>query len=216
MYGVGSGYLPHEFAGFGIDSASKRELFEAALATIEALFAGERATPGDIAINVRPMQRRVPIYVGVLRKESAYFVGRQGRNLMCVPYASVESFDAIADIAGEFRRGRAEAGVAADKDSIALALHAHVADSDAAARRDAAECFDRYVASRLYAKKATYDDVMRSGLHLFGSPAHVARKLAALRDMGVHHVMGLHNFGAMPDALARQSMQRLIQETDRA
>lgn len=219
MYGVGSGYLPHEFAGHGIDPADKRARFDETLAAVEQLLTGERTSFdgrfqsfANLKLNVAPVQRPVPVYVGVLRKEAAYFVGRQGRNLMCVPYASVDTFDDIADIAAEFRRGRAEAGLDADADSLAVALHTHVAESDAAARRDAADAFDRYVATRLYARKATYDDVMRSGLHLFGSPAHVADKLAALRDMGIGQIMTLQNFGYLRPDLVEGSMRRLADE----
>jgi alkanesulfonate monooxygenase SsuD/methylene tetrahydromethanopterin reductase-like flavin-dependent oxidoreductase (luciferase family) len=223
MYGVGSGYLPHEFEGFGVDPAQKRERFDEAVAAVELLLTGERASfEGrhqsfrDIQLNVTPAQKRVPLYVGVLRKEAAYHVGRQGRNLLCVPYASVENFDGIAEIVDEFRRGREEAGAPAGDNDLVVALHAHVAASDAAAREGAEIPFNRYVESRLYARKATYDDVLKSGLHLCGGIDRVAAKLARLRAMGVGHVAALHNFGAMSDALTRRSMEALIAAGRRA
>lgn len=219
VYGVGSGYLAHEFAGYRIDPAEKRDRFDENLAIVRRLLAGERVTAEGkhskvdaVALNVVPIQREVPIYVAVLRREAAYHVGRQGNNLMCVPYASLEDFKQIGDLVAEYRRGRADAGLAPSEDDAVVTLHTHVAESDEAARRDAESPFNLYVDTRLYARKSTYDDAMRNGLHLFGSVETVAGKLAALRRMGVRNVSTLHNFGLMPQPLVRASMERLIRD----
>lgn len=219
VYGVGSGYLAHEFAGYSIEPAEKRERFDENLAAVKRLLAGERVTSAGrfhsidaVALNVRPLQREVPFYVAILRTEAAYFVGRQGHNMLCVPYASLERFEDIAELLAEFRRGRAEAGSPAGENSAAVTLHTHVAETDAEARRNAEAPFNLYVDTRLYARKSTYDDAMRNGLHLFGSAETVAAKLVALHGMGVDHVMALQNFGLMPQLLVRESMERLMRE----
>jgi alkanesulfonate monooxygenase SsuD/methylene tetrahydromethanopterin reductase-like flavin-dependent oxidoreductase (luciferase family) len=219
VYGVGSGYLSHEFAGYSIDPAEKRDRFDDALAAVKQLLSGERVSYEgrfhkfkDVKLNVAPVQPEVPIYVAVLRKEVAYFIGKQGNNLLCVPYASVEKFDDIADIASEFSRGRSEAGVPATENSLVVALHTHVAETDQQARDNAAEAFNLYVDTRLYAKKSTYDDAMRNGIHLFGSVETVADKLIQLHRMGVHHVMALQNFGLLPQSQVLGSMERMMRD----
>ncbi len=168
--GVGSGYLKHEFAGFGIDAAEKRERFEENLNLLERLLRGERVTHGGrfasldgIRLNVLPVQKEVPIYVATLRREGAYHIGRQGRRMMCVPYATLDRFEEIGELVGEFHRGRREAGFSDLSAATSILLHTHVATSDAEVRRNAADPFDLYVATRLYAKRAVYDDIMRSG-----------------------------------------------------
>jgi alkanesulfonate monooxygenase SsuD/methylene tetrahydromethanopterin reductase-like flavin-dependent oxidoreductase (luciferase family) len=219
VYGVGSGYLPHEFAGYAIDPAEKRERFDENLSLVRRLLAGERVSSKGrfhcidaVALNVRSLQRDVPIYVAVLRREAAYFVGKQGSNLMCVPYASVESFADIGELVAEYRRGRVEHGLpTADEDTV-VTLHTHVADSDAQARRNAEAAFNLYVDTRLYAKKSTYDDAMRNGLHLFGSVETVTDKLVALHRMGVRHVSALQNFGMLAQPLVLESMERMMRE----
>lgn len=219
VYGVGSGYLPHEFAGYAIDPAEKRDRFDENLAIVRRLLSGERVTAKGkfktidaVALNVVPVQREVPIYVAVLRREAAYHIGKQGNNLMCVPYASLEHFDQIGDLVAEYRRGKAEIGMAANDDDTVVTLHTHVAESDAAARRDAEEAFNLYVDTRLYARKSTYDDAMKNGLHLFGSVETVTDKLVALHRMGVRHVSTLHNFGLLAQPVVRASMERLMRE----
>jgi alkanesulfonate monooxygenase SsuD/methylene tetrahydromethanopterin reductase-like flavin-dependent oxidoreductase (luciferase family) len=219
VYGVGSGYLAHEFAGYQIDPAEKRERFDENLAAIGRLLTGERVTAQGkyaaidaVQLNVLPLQKAVPTYVAILRKEAAYFVGRQGHNMLCVPYASLERFEDIADLLSEFRRGRSESGKPAGENSVAVTLHTHVAESDAAARKNAEAAFNLYVDTRLYAKKSTYDDAMRNGLHLFGSVETVAKKLVRLHAMGVDHIMALQNFGLLPQPLVRASMERMMRE----
>ena len=99
--GVGSGYLKHEFEGFGVPGEQKRDRFDENLDLLKRLLAGERITHhsdfislDDIAINVLPLQKPTPpILVAILRKEAAYHIGRRGEKIICVPYASVDSFD---------------------------------------------------------------------------------------------------------------------------
>src|ERR1700730_12906395 len=88
----------------------------------------------------------------------------------------------------------------------------HIAESDQKAPETAESTFNLYVESRLYAKKSTYDDAMHNGLQLFGSVDTVARKLIALKEMGVGHVMALQNFGLLPQKHVHASMERLMKE----
>lgn len=217
--GVGSGYLKHEFEGYRVTPDSKRDRFDENLQVVRRLLRGERVTHRGkyididaVQINVPTRQSDVPIYVAILRKEAAYHVGKQGHRLLFVPYASVDSFDEIADMMAEFRRGREEAGFTDHTDAAALALHAHVGDTEEEVQRNAADAFDLYVATRLYAKRATYDDVRRSGLSLFGTVDDVADKLVKLHGWGLDHVLTLQNFGLIAETHVHRSMQKMIKD----
>ncbi|MBI3711123.1 MAG: LLM class flavin-dependent oxidoreductase [Proteobacteria bacterium] len=220
VLGVGSGYLKHEFEALGIDGAEKRERFDEALALLKRALSGERITfkgkftmLNDVAINVQPVQLpHPPIYVAILKKEAAYHVGRAGHHIMCVPYASVDGFDEIGTMVTEWRRGRAEAGLPAQPGDDLFAFHTHVAESDQACRQAAAEAFDLYVATRLYAKSAVYDDILRRGICLFGSVDTVVDQLLRLHERGVTHVLALQNFGLLPAARVMSSMRLLAEE----
>ncbi len=217
--GVGSGYLKHEFEGYAIDGAEKRERFDENLMILERALSGERVNHAgkfgsyrDVALQVLPLQKPTPpIYIAVLRKEAAYHVGRQGRNILAVPYATVERFDDVAELVAEYRRGYAESGAAGRVDAI-IAFHTHVAASDAEARMRAEAAFNLYVETRLYAKRQTYDDILASGLGLFGSPDTVLEKILRLYEMGIDHVMHLQNFGMMPQAHVLDSMRLTAEE----
>lgn len=218
--GTGSGYLKHEFEGYRIDGAEKRERFDENLEIVTRLLSGERLTfegkyntIDAVQLNVLPLQQpHPPIAVAILRKEAAYHVGRKGQNIMCVPYGSLDHWDELAALAGEFHRGREESGKPGSPHDALFFFHTHVAESEEEVRRVAADPFDLYVATRLYAKSQTYDDIMRSGLALFGTPEVVADKMVELYDMGVGHVSTMHNFGDMPEADVRRSMRLFAEE----
>jgi alkanesulfonate monooxygenase SsuD/methylene tetrahydromethanopterin reductase-like flavin-dependent oxidoreductase (luciferase family) len=118
MLGVGSGYLRHEFDGFQIDPASKRERFEEALEIILRAWSGEAVVyegrhhrVDGARIAVTPLQRpHPPLWTAILRPEAAWHVGQQGRDIMLIPYATSASIEDLGAVIEEFGRGRASAG----------------------------------------------------------------------------------------------------------
>ena len=220
VFGVGSGYLAHEFTGYDREPKEKRERFNENLDLVTRLMAGEtlswqgRFSKGEnVVLNVRPHEGRVPpIYVAVLAREAAYHVGKQQNRIFTVPYASCKDFDDIGTLLAEYRKGRAEAGLAADDDDHVFTLHTHVAPSDDEAKEQCKEAYDRYVDTRLYAKKHVFEDIIANGICLFGSVETVAGKMRRLHEMGVRHVATLQNFGALTPELVERSMTLFARE----
>lgn len=220
VLGAGSGYLKHEFAGFGIATEDKRQRFDETLTLVKRLLAGERVTHTgkfhkleDVAINVRPIQLPAPpIYIAVLAREGAYYVGKQGSGLLAMPYASLTAVDEVGEMDQGYRRGLAEARTAAAEDRAIYGFHCYVAATDDEARRDASGAYDRYVESRLYARRHTYDDVLRSGLALFGSVANVATQVTRLHRMGLRHLALVLDFGLLPAERVQRSMHLFAEE----
>lgn len=220
VMGVGSGYLKHEFEGYGINGAEKRERFDENLEVVSRLLKGERLTfkgqfntIDNVQLNVLPTQKpSPPISVAILRKEAAYHVGLKGHNILCVPYGSLDHWDELSELSGEFQRGRDENGNPAQPGDATFVFHTHVAPTNDQVRANAANCFDLYVRTRLYAKQQTFDDIMNSGLALFGTPEHIAEKVASLFKLGVSHVVTLHNFGHMAPENVHESMRLFAQE----
>jgi alkanesulfonate monooxygenase SsuD/methylene tetrahydromethanopterin reductase-like flavin-dependent oxidoreductase (luciferase family) len=214
VLGTGSGYLKHEFAGFGVAPEHKRQRFDETLMLVRRLLAGERVThQGEfhrldgVALNVLPIQRPTPpIYVAALAREASYHIGRRGNRLMAIPYATAGTFAEVGELQQSYRRGRAEAGHGPEDDDSIYTFHCYVAESDEEARAEAARPFDLYVETRLYARRQTYDDVLASGLALFGSVETVARKVAALERMGIPHIALLMDFGLMPEVQVLRSI----------
>lgn len=214
VFGVGSGYLSHEFTGYDSEPKEKRDRFNENLDIVKRLLAGETLSyqgkfskSEKAVLNVLPHEGRVPpIYVAVLAREAAFHVGKQQNRIFTVPYASCKDFDDIGTMLVEYRKGRAEAGLPADDDDHVFTLHTHVARSDEEARAQCKEAYDLYVDTRLYAKKHVYEDIIANGICLFGSVDTVAAKMRRLHEMGVRHVAALHNFGALAPELVESSM----------
>ncbi len=222
ILGLGSGYLKHEFDGFGRDPAEKRARFDEGMEVVKRLMAGERVTfagrfnqLGDVQLNVLPAQRGVPVYVAALTKEATYYIGRQGNGLLTIPYGTLNSLDEMAPLAAAFERGRAEAGAPPMPHGLAshiTTFHTHVARTEAAAEEAVRGPFELYCRTRLYAKPWSYDQIRANGLALFGSVESVADKLVALARMGVTSVNTLTNFGATPAEAVHASMRLMIEE----
>jgi alkanesulfonate monooxygenase SsuD/methylene tetrahydromethanopterin reductase-like flavin-dependent oxidoreductase (luciferase family) len=220
VFGVGSGYLAHEFQGYDADPKEKRERFNENLAIVKRLMAGETlayqgkfSKSEKVVLNVLPHEGKLPpIYVAVLAREAAYHVGKQGNQLFTVPYASCKDFADIGTMMSEFRKGRAEAGLKPEDDDHAMVLHTHVAESDAAARAECKAAYDLYVDTRLYAKKHVYEDIIANGICLFGSVETVAEKMCRLHEMGTRHIAIINNFGALAPELVERSMTRFARE----
>ena len=220
VFGVGSGYLAHEFVGYDRDPKEKRERFNENLEVVRRLMAGEvfsyqgRFSKSEkVVLNVLPHEGRVPpIYVAVLARDAAYHVGKQGNRIFTVPYASCKDFEDIGRMLEEYRRGRADAALAPDDDDHVFTLHTHVARSDDEARAQAKAAYDLYVDTRLYAKKHVYEDIIANGICLFGSVDTVAQKMRRLHGMGIRHVATMHNFGALDPARVERSMTLFARE----
>lgn len=220
VFGVGSGYLPHEFVGYARDPKEKRDRFNENLDIVQRLMAGETlsyqgqfSASEKVVLNVRPHEGRVPpIYVAVLAREAAYHVGKQRNRIFTVPYASCKDFADIGTMLTEFRKGRQEAGLKADDDDHVFTLHTYVARTDEEAKAECKAAYDLYVDTRLYAKKHTYEDILANGICLFGSVETVTEKMCALYDMGIRHVATLHNFGALAPSLVERSMTMFSRE----
>src|SRR5579871_4889609 len=220
VFGVGSGYLAHEFVGYDADPREKRDRFNENLDIVVRLMAGETLSytgrfskSEKVVLNVRPHEGRVPpVYVAVLARDAAYHVGAQKNRIFTVPYASCKDFADIGTMLEEYRRGRLQAGLAPDDDDHVFTLHTYVARTDEEARAECKAAYDLYVDTRLYAKKHVYEDIIANGICLFGSVETVVEKMCRLHEMGVRHVAGMHNFGAMPANLVERSMTLFARE----
>jgi alkanesulfonate monooxygenase SsuD/methylene tetrahydromethanopterin reductase-like flavin-dependent oxidoreductase (luciferase family) len=220
VFGVGSGYLAHEFVGYDRDPKEKRDRFNENLELVRRLMAGETLSyqarfskSEKVVLNVLPHEGRVPpIYVAVLARDAAYHVGKQKNRIFTVPYASCTDFADIGRMLAEYRKGLTEAGVPAHDDDHVFTLHTHVAASDEEAKLEAKAAYELYVDTRLYAKKHVYEDILANGIHLFGSVQTVSAKMRDLYAMGIRHVATMHNFGALEPHLVERSMTMLARE----
>jgi natural product biosynthesis luciferase-like monooxygenase protein len=213
--GTGSGYLTHEFAGFGLDPADKRERFDEALEIVLKAWTGERFsyrgrfhTVRDVQLNVRPLQKpRPPVWIAVLRNEAAAQVGKKGFPVMMIPYASTERIAELAETVTAFRDAFAEGGGDPRDATVPFGLHAYVSDSFEHATAEAREAMDRYVRTRLYAKQRPYETLVDKHLIAFGSPEDVIRVARLYEQAGLTDFLAITNFGGLDHTKVLRSME---------
>ena len=218
--GVGSGYIPLELSGFGLDAATKRERFDRGLLTLRAALLGEEVraeVPGasPVRLNVRPVQLPFPpIRVAVQRHEALQEMGRRGYPVALIPYATVADLGALAEEIHGYRAAL-PAGAVGD---VAAAVHVYAGPHPERARA----ALQRYLDSRLMTQSVNYLDRVRAdptlaraetleqrGFALFGSADEVLERLREFERAGVDELLAIVDFGALPSGEALRTVRAL-------
>jgi alkanesulfonate monooxygenase SsuD/methylene tetrahydromethanopterin reductase-like flavin-dependent oxidoreductase (luciferase family) len=213
--GTGSGYLKHEFDGFGLDPAEKRDRFDEALDVLQRAWTGERFSYAgryhrvtDVQLNVRPLQRpHPPLAIAILRNEAAAPVGKKGFPVMMIPYATTERLAELAETVTAFREAFVAAGRDAAEARALFGLHTYVSDDAGRAGREVRPAMERYVRTRLYARQRPYAELVDRDLVAFGTPADVTRVARAYERAGFTDFLAIMNFGGLEHAHVLRSME---------
>jgi len=218
--GVGSGYIPMEFEGFGLDPEAKRERFDSALAFLLAAFRGDEvvAAPGrstPVRLNVLPVQApHPPLWIAVQRSEAVPFVARRGMNLALVPYATLGSPEELRPLIDAYRRDL-PAGVPG---TVSAALHVYVGPQLDAARAALQRFLDsrRATQSTFYLRKveadprhASAEHLEAAGLAALGPPDAVRPVLERYRAAGVDELLAIVDFGGLAPYRVAESVTAL-------
>jgi alkanesulfonate monooxygenase SsuD/methylene tetrahydromethanopterin reductase-like flavin-dependent oxidoreductase (luciferase family) len=225
--GLGSGYIPAELDGFGVDPATKRERFDAAYTAVLAALEGREITVDapsarPVRLNVRPAQQpRPPVWIAVQRREAIPFVARRGCSVALIPYATVQDLDELGEEIHEFRAAL-PAGVTAE---VAVGVHLYAGADPNGARA----ALRRYLDSRLKTQSAFYAQKVAQhpehasvrtledrGLALLGEPSEVVRGLGRFARLGVDEVLGIFDFGGLTAEDVARSVAALGAEFARA
>ncbi len=219
-FGVGSGYLKHEFAGYGVTLDEKHARFDEALEIIERAWSGERFTYhgrfnrfDDVQLQLQPLQKpRPPICIATLRHEAAREVGARGYPLLTIPYAQSPGLHQLTAMTAEFREAWKAAGHGdPSKPVVGCAVHTYVG-SATEIDTHAKPAVDRYVRSRLYATSRPFDVLEEKKLIACGSPDKVINVLRDYERAGFNLFLNIMDFGGMDHRAVMKSIERLGRE----
>jgi alkanesulfonate monooxygenase SsuD/methylene tetrahydromethanopterin reductase-like flavin-dependent oxidoreductase (luciferase family) len=208
VLGLGSGYRPYEFEGFGKDFDARRDVQEEAIDLILDLFHTRRAShkgahfrstiDGDFEIFPVSLQEpHPPLFMAAGTERSMAYAARHGFGLML---STLPSFATLAKQIGFFRTHGAQAPAHLARNpahgKVDVARWVYVAETDAEAKRDSADGIVRHlthfmssatagylgnVSEKDRSVKLDYDDLANTTI-LHGSPETVTRRLRELRD----------------------------------
>lgn len=218
-FGVGKGYRPHEFAGFGIAAEEAPERYEEILSFCKRAwsdrtrfnFEGEYYQFDNVVVDPPARQSpHPPVWVGATSEGSTVKAGRDGHRLLLDQIAAPSL---IGLRIRQYKDAAAEAGHVVSPQSVGVNRALRLVDSDdelRQAHRDRAAKLDA-LGAQAGKKWASFserdglptlatDDVLVDEAALIGYPEDVVDKLKILENEGVDYVL-LADFSANQDSL---------------
>jgi alkanesulfonate monooxygenase SsuD/methylene tetrahydromethanopterin reductase-like flavin-dependent oxidoreductase (luciferase family) len=207
VIGLGSGYRPYEFEGFGRDFEHRRDIQEEAIALILELVHRRRVEhvgphfratiAGDYEVfPVSVQEPHPPLFMAAGTERSMGWAARHGFGLML---STLPGFDTLAKQITFYRGHLKDAPAPLDRNPafghVDIARWVYVADTDAAAKRDTQDGIVRHIGHFMGSATAgylgnvseknrvdslNYDDLAATTL-LHGSPQTVIARLRELQ-----------------------------------
>jgi alkanesulfonate monooxygenase SsuD/methylene tetrahydromethanopterin reductase-like flavin-dependent oxidoreductase (luciferase family) len=239
-FGVGRGYQPAEFAGFGVPMEESRARFDEALTLVRrawtedrVTFEGRFFTVRDVRVLPKPVQKpHPPIWAAAVSPESFPEMARQGLHILTAPSITPpalmkQSYDA-------YRRVWQESGHPPERIEVPALHFVYVGASEPRARREpepnlmwyfdtvrgliapdhpdeVAAGYGFYAKARRHLERVDYDHLY-GDVVLFGDAERVTERIRFLRDdLGVTYLMCWMNFGGLASDLARDSIRRFAE-----
>lgn len=236
LLGVGRGYQPSEFAGFGIDAGQSRGMFEESLEILRKAFTGERFSHQgkywnvqDAALYPRPIQQpHPPFYLAAVTPPSYELAADLGWSTLRSP--NFTRMDLIEQLWKVYRDRLQARGIDAGQMDQPMLMKTYVAETEAEAKRDAephAMWFHRLLGSlmpgapgkqvhagyELYSRvqkrheEVTFDDLYEWGA-CYGTPDRVIERIKQYAQRaGTNHWLAEMKFGGMSHDKAMRSME---------
>jgi natural product biosynthesis luciferase-like monooxygenase protein len=211
--GVGRGYQPHEFAGYGVDQSRSRDIFHESIEIIQKAWTEESFSyeggfyqVHDLNVRPKPLQQpHPPIWMASLSPQTFEICGRCGFNLMCAPVFGFDVNRGAAFIQ-QYRDALKGHGRDPAQFEIAGLVMTYVAETTQEALDDFADAvmwyyktfakyiapppgqpavpsYEMYTAARDMLASAEWDRIVEAGSVVCGSPDQVAERIAQLHEL---------------------------------
>lgn len=239
--GVGRGHQPLEFAGFEVEPANARAMFDEAVQLVRRLwteecvsYAGRHYRVQNLTVQPRPLQQpHPPIYMACISPESFEHCGRLGCHVLYSAAFGLTPAQARLGIA-KFRYGRVESGLEAARGRTACLLMIYPGRSMEQARADFRgpvtwyyRTFSRHIApmvgalpgyadyarARDFAAVVDFDALVDTPSLVCGDVEHCTEKLIALgREFGFDELLCWTRMGGLASAKVIAAMELLSGE----
>jgi alkanesulfonate monooxygenase SsuD/methylene tetrahydromethanopterin reductase-like flavin-dependent oxidoreductase (luciferase family) len=223
-FGLGSGFSPVEFRTFGMTMDEAKERFwEATDVILKAWREDEFSHEGKYyrydkaTLYVRPLQRPTPpIWLAASSDDTLIKAGQLGWPMMGIPFARSNNLAEVKVKNDLYLDSYAKAGHKGAP-RIMVAMHVYLHENDKDAARLSRPYFDRLTSftkthRRPGSKVPDFDEVKREGLGVFTTPESAREIFRAYEKSGVTHVIAMVNFGGVPMADARRTLELMAKE----
>jgi alkanesulfonate monooxygenase SsuD/methylene tetrahydromethanopterin reductase-like flavin-dependent oxidoreductase (luciferase family) len=241
LLGLGRGYQPPEFTGFGLDQAASRAMFEEGFEIVRRALAGEKfAHEGTfwtfrdpVDIYPKPIQRpHPPFYLAAISPSTYELAARLGISLLRSP--TFADLDTVSARFEDYRAAMRAHGHDPDVLDQPFLVRTYVAPTDAEARAETKHVvwyyhllgslvpgaptlpspasYETYPEASRRLSAVTEDEVWERG-SCFGSPERVAGMLTRyLRRTGMNHIALEMRIGGLEHKKVMRSMELFARE----
>lgn len=211
--GLGRGYQPTEFAGFGVDQTKSTEIFNEGLEVIKQAwtqdkvnFKGKHYEVTDVEVRPKPLQKpHPPIWIAGLSDSTFERAGHMGYNLLCSPIFGGTLPEAKEKIVS-YRNALKSEGIDPASREVGALIMVYVGETTEQARAEFAEpviwyfrTFGKFVAPKLgqpavegyesytsvrdMAASVEWDALLEHGAVICGDAEFVTERLREVRDV---------------------------------
>jgi alkanesulfonate monooxygenase SsuD/methylene tetrahydromethanopterin reductase-like flavin-dependent oxidoreductase (luciferase family) len=223
-FAIGSGFSPVEFKAFGMTMEEAREKYWEAFDLILKAWAQEQFSHHGKhyqietgSLYMKPLQKPLPpTWIAASSDETLIRAGELGFPVMGIPFVRSTSLLEVKQKNDLFMNSYVRAGHKEEPD-VMVALHVYLHPSEAEADRSARPCFNRVVDylkkyRRPGARVPDFDTIKKDRLALFTSPEDACAIFREYEQIGVTHVICMVNFGGVPMADVRRTLELMAQE----
>lgn len=238
--GIGRGFQPVEFNAFQVYQPNSRLRFGEAVEIIrqawgrgEVEFSGTQFNIARRQVRPRPLQQpHPPIWMAAISDESFTMAGRYGFNLLCSMIYGFKS-ERARQLLSEYRRAIKEYRQHPGQPEIGALCMVYCAESTEQARREfggpvlwyyrtiadyiappagqrPVESYEAYLGSRLAAQTVKWDELLRTGAVICGTPELCTQRIQELqREYGITQILCWTRFSGLDNAKVTRSMELL-------
>lgn len=217
-FGIGRG-TPPELAGFGVKEDNRDLLIESLEVVEQAWREGKITYKGKyhrfdgVGMNVLPVQKPTPpVFLAALSPGSYKVAGERGLPILGIPYASCKTIAEMKEKITGYKETLAASGHKPDRYEVVQCFHAHVAESDKEAEKNAREPMSLYYSHRLQIRPRTYDELYKERMIMVGDPGRCIEQIEEIRETGTNYIMFLMHFAAMGQERILKSMEIMARE----
>ena len=211
--GIGRGYQPHEYQGYGVDQSRSKDIFRESVEIIQKAWTeesfnydGEFYQFENLSVHPKPLQQpHPPIWMASLSQETFELCGRNGFNLLCAPVFGFNVRTGAKQIQ-EYREALVAHGRDPASHQVAALSMTYVADTTQQALdefkdgvmwymrtfqkyvappkgQDPVPTFEMYAQIRDLLDYAEWDRLVQAGAVVCGSPDQVVEQIGEMADL---------------------------------
>jgi len=218
-FAIGSGFSPVEYKMFGMTMEEARERYWESFDVIlnawrqeEFSHNGKYYQIENSSLYVKPVQKPMPpTWIAASSDDTLTRAGEMGFSIMGIPFARSTNMLEVKEKNDLFKESYVRAGHKENPDII-VALHVCLGRSEEEAVNLSRPHFARVVDyltkyRRAGAKAPDFDNIKKEKLAIFATPENAVAVLKEYEKIGVTHVIFMVNFGGLPMAGVRRTLE---------